>query len=222
MSKNIFAKLIMSIIVIIILTGSVYTTSSYALGDVFSSGKEFLDKGKIIEKTIDVNALESTSDYIYNTLFAIATMIAIIVAMALGIQFMVASAEEKAKVKEALMPFVVGCIVVFGSFTIWKVIVNIGNNTEDAIQTTSQEEYEDRMETQYDETIKKYQSWWGGNTNRMTEANVRSAVEELNDNCGLWEWTSEETIGKSIYNKCIEFGLIKEMEELYYRKHPDY
>ena len=60
-------------------------------------------------------------------------MVAVVVGMVLGIQFMAASADEKAKVKEALMPFVVGCIIVFGAFTIWKIAVNLGNDAENSI-----------------------------------------------------------------------------------------
>lgn len=41
---------------------------------------------------------------------------------------MMASAEDKAKVKESLLPFVVGCVVVFGSFGIWKLLVIFGQN----------------------------------------------------------------------------------------------
>lgn len=135
MSKNIFIKLFISGVFIILLANSFLLPQSYAssISELFTSGKDFLDAGKSINKTINTEALENASDYIYNALFAIAVMVAIIVAMVLGIQFMVASAEEKAKVKEALMPFVVGCFVVFGSFTIWKVAVNIGNDAEDKI-----------------------------------------------------------------------------------------
>lgn len=41
---------------------------------------------------------------------------------------MVASAEDKAKVKEALIPYVIGCAVIFGAFTIWSIAVNLGQN----------------------------------------------------------------------------------------------
>ena len=77
--------------------------------------------------------LSETSDFIYKLLLSLAIIIAIIIGMILGIQFMVASADEKAKVKEALIPFIVGCIVVFGAFTIWKIVVNVGNKAEDKI-----------------------------------------------------------------------------------------
>lgn len=46
----------------------------------------------------------------------------------IGIQFIVASAEDKAKLKESLVPYIVGCIVIFGAFTIWSVVVNLGQD----------------------------------------------------------------------------------------------
>lgn len=51
-----------------------------------------------------------------------------IVGTILGIQFMVASAEDKAKVKEALIPYFIGCAIIFGGFTIWSIVVNIGQD----------------------------------------------------------------------------------------------
>ena len=134
MSKKIFLKTFIFSVLVFILLGSFCVPTSYALGDVFSQGKGFLEAGDSIDETINKTALQETSDTIYNTLLAFAIMVAIVVGMVLGIQFMVASADEKAKVKEALIPFVIGCVVVFGSFTIWKIVVNIGNNAEDAIE----------------------------------------------------------------------------------------
>ena len=135
MSKSIFIKFAMSLLVVILISGMFYSSSSYAMGDIISSGKDFLSKGSKATTVIDEGQLKSTSNEIYNTLLAVAIVVAVIVAMILGIQFMWASADEKAKVKEALMPFVVGCVIVFGSFTIWKVAVNIGNKTEGVIQS---------------------------------------------------------------------------------------
>lgn len=57
---------------------------------------------------------------------AIGIIIMFAVGTVIGIQYMVASAEDKAKVKEALIPYIVGCIVIFGAFTIWSIAVNLG------------------------------------------------------------------------------------------------
>ena len=43
---------------------------------------------------------------------------------------MVGGAEGQAKVKEMLVPFIVGCVIVFGGFGFWKIAVTIGNKLE--------------------------------------------------------------------------------------------
>lgn len=140
-------------------------SSSYALSDFMEDGKAFLQSGDDIDDTIGVPALQETSNTIYNTLLAIAIMVAIVVAMVLGIQFIVASADEKAKVKEALMPYVIGCFIVFGSFTIWKIVVNIGNKAEQNIVTGYDkivevpEKYED-IQALSSSKLKEYHSYF--------------------------------------------------------------
>lgn len=133
MNKSICIKILICALFMIVLSTSFCLSTTYALGDIFSQGKSFLEEGNDVDETINTTALKSTSDYIYNTLLAIGIMVAVVVAMVLGIQFMVASADEKAKVKEALIPFLVGCIAVFGAFTIWKIVVNMGNDAESSI-----------------------------------------------------------------------------------------
>ena len=146
MNKSIFIKLLIALLIIYLMVNMFYYPSSYATSDIIKDGKDFLGDGKTVTTVLNTKALKTTSNNIYNTLLAIAIMVAVIVAMVLGIQFMVASADEKAKVKEALMPFVVGCIVVFGSFTIWKVVVTIGNSAEDSVKSVN------AIKGEYDET----------------------------------------------------------------------
>jgi hypothetical protein len=54
--------------------------------------------------------------------------VAIIIGLVLGIQFMVGSVEQKAKVKDSLLPYIIGCIVIFGAFGIWKLVLTILEN----------------------------------------------------------------------------------------------
>lgn len=41
---------------------------------------------------------------------------------------MTGSVEQKAKVKDSLVPYVAGCIVIFGAFGIWKMVLIILEN----------------------------------------------------------------------------------------------
>lgn len=114
------------LIMIISLSISVKYTNVHAadtVDDVMSGAKVFLDKGQDV--VIKGEKLQTTSNFIYNLLLAIAIVVAVIVGMILGIQFMMAGIDEKAKLKETLIPYVVGCVVVFGAFGVWKLAVTI-------------------------------------------------------------------------------------------------
>ena len=74
--------------------------------------------------TVNNDKLKNASNSIYNLLSSIGMIISVVVGIVLGITFMMASAEDKAKVKEALIPYIVGCVVVFGAFGIWKIVIN--------------------------------------------------------------------------------------------------
>ena len=62
--------------------------------------------------TVDKDQLTSASDEIYNTLTSIGMIVAVIVGMILGITYMMTGAVDKAKVKESIMPYLLGCIVI--------------------------------------------------------------------------------------------------------------
>ena len=71
--------------------------------------------------------IKKANDTLFLTLYAIAAVISVIIGGILGIQFMIASAEDKAKIKEALLPYIIGCIVAFGSIGIWRIIISVLN-----------------------------------------------------------------------------------------------
>ena len=134
LTKKIILVLIFSLISCIIFTSTVYAeetesaeTESRAqtLDQMLSSADAFLETGS--DDAIETGKLKETSDYIYNTLLVIAVAVAVIVGAYLGVKFMLETAEDKAKLKESLIPFVVGCFIIFGAFGIWKIVVEVGN-----------------------------------------------------------------------------------------------
>ena len=70
-------------------------------------------------------SLQDASDTLASTLMIVGVVVAMIVITALGIKFMTGSVEEKAKVKETLIPFVIGCIIIFGAYTIWNIVLQL-------------------------------------------------------------------------------------------------
>ena len=118
---------ILSIILILFLLINICPTKTQAvnLDGIMGGADNFIEKGKTGTNTIDQKQLQDTSDLIYNILLGISMVLAVIVGMILGIKYMMSSTEEKAEIKETLIPYVVACVITFGAFTIWKIVINI-------------------------------------------------------------------------------------------------
>lgn len=93
-----------------------------SLDDLITDGNRFLSTGTL---NIDQNALQNFSGTMFNILLAVGVVVAVIVGAVIGIKLMTSSVEEQADAKKLLVPYVVGCIVVFGAFGIWKLVVTI-------------------------------------------------------------------------------------------------
>lgn len=97
-------------------------------GDIFDSGKEFIEQGKnSSENVIDEYKLQEEVNKIYNILFSLGVVLSVIVGAILGIKFMFGSIEQQVKVKELLLPYVIACIIIFGAFGIWKIVIEIAS-----------------------------------------------------------------------------------------------
>lgn len=81
-----------------------------------------------MDSTINDTKLQETSKFLFKLSLAIAIIVMFFVGTILGIKFMLASAEDKAKVKESLVPYILGCIVIFGAFSIWEIVVITGQS----------------------------------------------------------------------------------------------
>ena len=93
-----------------------------SIGEIVSQGDSFVSKGKIL---IDQDKLNASQSQIFNILLAIGVVLTVVVGGYLGIKFMMASAEDKAKIKETMIPYVLGCVVIYGAFGIWKIIITV-------------------------------------------------------------------------------------------------
>jgi len=123
-------KIIICICVLSLFLIAVYPTNVQALSidGIFTGADNFLDIGggqAGVSTTIDDTALSDTSDFLYNVLLGISMIIAVIVGMVLGIKYMLATSEEKAEIKQTLPAYIVSCVVVFGAFSIWKLVINM-------------------------------------------------------------------------------------------------
>ena len=131
--KNI--RVISKIIILLFVILTMFSTTVNAIGwtDIINQGDKFLNLGK--EQNADKNnEIINKTDLIifnnnlYNIAFLLGVVLSVIIGAVLGIQIMMGSIEEQVKAKEALIPYVIGCLVIFGAFIIWKIIINMGEN----------------------------------------------------------------------------------------------
>lgn len=99
-------------------------SSEKSLEDMTSDADKFLNSGNTPSSTFSAS-LQNFSKTIYNIMLTIGIFLAVIIGGIIGIKLMVSSASEKAEAKKLLVPYVVGCVVVFGGFGIWKLVVTI-------------------------------------------------------------------------------------------------
>ena len=98
-------------------------TEDATLEDMIKDGDNFIKAGT--QDKISQDDLKSLSGSLYNIVLEIGVGLSVIIGLVLGIKFMLAGVEEKAEVKKMIWIYVVGCIVTFGSFGIWKLVVTI-------------------------------------------------------------------------------------------------
>ena len=105
------------------------TTKEYTPDEIIKGADDFLNTASSEDfdnKDYEDN-LKNTSNTVYNILLGIAIVLAVVIGLILGITFMLSGAGAKAKVKEALIPYVVGCFISFSAFGIWKILMMILN-----------------------------------------------------------------------------------------------
>lgn len=95
--------------------------SGESIDDVIKDADKFVGLGETQYK----DNLDEFSNTIYNILLAIGVSVAVIVGAFIGVKLMASNIETKVEAKQLLIPYVVGCVVVFGGFGIWKLVVTI-------------------------------------------------------------------------------------------------
>lgn len=116
------------IVIAIICILSICPRASYAVdtSTIMDGANKFLDGSEdreVFNKTNEKDAI----DTLYFIMLTIGIVLALIVGSVLGIQFITAGAAGQAKVKEKIIPFVLGALVVFGAFGIWRITYNVLN-----------------------------------------------------------------------------------------------
>ena len=136
MNVKIFIRIFIILIIINILFLPKIQAST--IKEMYQSSSNFIRDANQVDTTINTAQLKTTSNFIYRTLLSIAIIISVVVGAILGVNFILASADGKAKISEALIPYVIGLVIVFGAFAIWKIVVSIGNDAETKLSVTTE------------------------------------------------------------------------------------
>ena len=124
-------KIVMVLLLFIIIINTAIPVHAVTIDDIWTQGSDFLEMGKeSTEGTFNGDKLKDATDSLYNLFLWAGIVIAVIVGAFLGVKFMTESVEGKAKIKEALIPFCVGCVIIFGGFTIWKISMKLFESVE--------------------------------------------------------------------------------------------
>ncbi len=123
MVKKVFLALLIITLMFVLFSHFTEVQATSASG-IVGGADDFISHGQGgFATAINPKGLSDTVDLIYNTLLIVGTCVAVIVATVLGIQFITGSVEQKVKVKESIIPFVIGCVVIFGAFGIWRLVI---------------------------------------------------------------------------------------------------
>lgn len=106
--------------------GESSASPNHTVDEIVEEAQEFINIGKKSNKTtLNGWNIREGSNTIYKILLSVGIVIATAVGAYLGLKFIMSSAEDKAQVKEALIPYIIGCIVIFGAFIIWQLAINL-------------------------------------------------------------------------------------------------
>ena len=97
--------------------------------DVTGGASDFISAGQQLDTPLDNAEVKNVSDIIYNILLILGVVATVIVGLIIGIKIVLGSNTEKAETKQLIIPYIIGCVVIFGAFIIWKMVVEILNQT---------------------------------------------------------------------------------------------
>ena len=120
-----YKKLLINIMAIFIILFNLFIPNAYAgpLQGIVDNAQNFVNNGENGGNVINNEALKEGSNTLYNVVIGIA--VAFIWGIVLGIQFITGSLGEKADVKKNLIVYLVGCVIIFGAFGIWRLLLQL-------------------------------------------------------------------------------------------------
>lgn len=185
-------KLLIILMLSIMIINIAMPVQAISIDDIWIQGSNFLNEGKKNSNgTFNGKKMKDATDTLYSLFFGAGVAIAVIVGAYLGVKFMTEGVEGKAKIKEALIPFVIGCMIIFGGFSIWKIAMNLFSDIEQTETTASRDQqYDDEKCASGKHTYDNFEDKYCNNCNHycahsMGEADSTGTKKCNKDDCGL-------------------------------------
>lgn len=125
MSRKTKGVIIILISIILIFSLPVYT-KAFSIDSIFDDANNFLGEGSGSGATgISPEQLQPISKAISGILLTIAVAVTFISIAVMGVNFAIQTVEDKAKIKEAMVPWLIGVLISFGAYGIWQFVINI-------------------------------------------------------------------------------------------------
>ncbi|MCI8412185.1 MAG: hypothetical protein HFJ40_07180 [Clostridia bacterium] len=122
--KVMFINIILIIFLIILLILPNYSNADgLSWSEMQSQAKGFINKGEK-SYSLDESKLQGIIIPIAQILVAIGNVIVVIALTVIGIKYMMANPEQKAKLKSQLVGVVIATMVIFGAQLIWSILYN--------------------------------------------------------------------------------------------------
>lgn len=122
---KIIVMIILTIITIFSINNKVYADTT--VSTIFSGGRQFIKQGKS-KANVDTTAIAKDIGGIGQVFLIIGIGTAVGVGMYLGFKYITSGADEKAKIKERLIFYVIAIVLLVAAVGVTKVIVSIGDS----------------------------------------------------------------------------------------------
>ena len=123
---KIIIMIILTIITIFSINNKVYADTT-TVSTIFSGGRQFIKQGKS-KANVDTTAIAKDIGGIGQVFLIIGIGTAVGVGMYLGFKYITSGADEKAKIKERLIFYVIAIVLLVAAVGVTKVIVSTGDS----------------------------------------------------------------------------------------------
>lgn len=77
------------------------------------------------DNSIDDSGITTIGSYVLSGVTGVGIVVSVVMVAIIGVKYMMGSAEEKAKYKETMMPYLIGALLLFGASGIANAVVKL-------------------------------------------------------------------------------------------------